>query len=132
MFENRVLRIIFGPKRDEVTREWRKVHTEEINDLYTSPNIGRVIKSRRMIWPGLVVHMGERRGFTGFWWENLEERDHLGDPGVDGRIILRWILWKWDGGYGLDRAGLGQGRVEGTCECGNEPSCSIKCEEFLD
>jgi hypothetical protein len=94
----RVLRRIFGPKRDEVTGEWRKLHNEELNDLYTSPNIVRVIKSRIMRWAGHVVRMGERRGFTGFWWENQRERYHLGDPGVDGRIILRWILRKWDGG----------------------------------
>jgi len=44
---------------------------------------------------------------TGFWWENLKEKDHEGDPGLDGRIMLRWIFRKWDGGYGLDQAGLG-------------------------
>jgi hypothetical protein len=60
------------------------------------------------------------------------ERDHWGDPGVDGRIILRWILKKWDVGYGLDRTGSGQRQVAGTCKCGNEPSGSIKCGEFLD
>ena len=62
MFENRVLRRIFGPKRDEVTREWRKLHNGELNDLYCSPNIVRVIKSRRMRWAGHVARMGERRG----------------------------------------------------------------------
>ena len=62
MFENRVLRRIFGPKRDEVTGEWRKLHNEELNDLYSSPNILRVINSRRMRWAGQVAHMGERRG----------------------------------------------------------------------
>ena len=65
--------------------------------------------------------------YIGFWWGNLRERDCLGDPGIDGRIILRWIFRKWDGGgYGLDRAGSGQGQVAGTCECGNESSGSIK------
>jgi hypothetical protein len=62
VFENRVLRRIFGPKRDEVTWEWRKLHNEELNCLYSSPNIVRVIKSRRMRWTGHVVRMGERRG----------------------------------------------------------------------
>ena len=62
MFENRVLRRIFGPKRDEVTGEWRKLHIEEFNDLYFSPNIVWEIKSRRMRWVGHVAHMGERRG----------------------------------------------------------------------
>jgi hypothetical protein len=57
---------------------------------------------------------------------------HLEEPGVDERIILRWILRKWDVEYGLDRTGQGQGQVAGTCECGDERSGSIKCGEFLD
>jgi len=70
--------------------------------------------------------------YTGFWWGNLRERDHLGDPGLDGKIILRWIFREWDGGHGLDRGGSGWGQVAGNCECGNETSDSIKCREFLD
>jgi hypothetical protein len=62
VFENRVLRRIFGPKRDEVTGEWRKLHNEELNDLYCSSKIVRVIKSTRMRWAGHVARMGERRG----------------------------------------------------------------------
>jgi len=62
VFENRVLRRIFGSKRDEVTGEWRKIHSEELNDLYCSPNIVRVIKSRRMKWAGHVARMGKGRG----------------------------------------------------------------------
>jgi len=67
VFENRVLRRIFGPKRDEVTGEWRKLHNEELNDLYSSPNIVQVIKSRRVRWAGHVVHTEERhiQGFGG-------------------------------------------------------------------
>ena len=95
VFENRVLRRIFGTKRNEIKGEWRKLHNEELNDLYCSPNIVRVIKSRRMRWVGHVARMGRGEACTGFWWENLSERDHWGDPGVDGRIILRWILRKW-------------------------------------
>ena len=61
LFENRVLRRIFGPKRDEVTGEWKKLHNEDLNDLY-SPNVVRIIKSRRMRWEGHVARMGDRRG----------------------------------------------------------------------
>jgi hypothetical protein len=95
VFENRVLRRIFVSKRDEVTGEWRQLHNEVLNDLYTSPNIVRVIKSRRMRWAGHVVRMGERRDV---YRCNLRERDHLEDPRVDGSIILRWIFRKWDVG----------------------------------
>ena len=62
MFEHRVLRRIFGPKRDEVTGEWRKLHNEELNDLYSSPDVIQVIKSRRIKWAGHVAHMGEGSG----------------------------------------------------------------------
>jgi hypothetical protein len=65
VFENRMLRRIFGPKRDEVTREWRKLHNEELIDLYSSPNIVRVIKSRRIRWAGHVACIGDRRGVYG-------------------------------------------------------------------
>jgi hypothetical protein len=94
VFENRVLRRIFGPKGEEATGEWRRLHNEELNDLYSSPNIIRVIKSRRMRWAGHVARMGRVEVRTGFWWEDLEEGDHLGDPGVDERIILKWIFKK--------------------------------------
>jgi hypothetical protein len=62
VFENKVLRRIFGPRRDEVTGDWRRLHNEELNNLYPSPNIVRVIKSRRMRWAGHVARMGEERG----------------------------------------------------------------------
>jgi len=62
VFGSRVLRGIFGPKRDEVAREWRKLHNEELNDLYCSPSIVRVIKSRRIKWAGHVARMGEKKG----------------------------------------------------------------------
>jgi len=72
--------------------------------------------------------------YTGFCWGNLRERDHLEDPGVDGRIILRWIFRECDVGTWTRSMWLriGTGQVAGTCNCGNEPSCSIKCGEFLE
>jgi hypothetical protein len=89
VFGNRVLRKIFGPKRDEVTGEWRKLHNEELQDLYSSPSIVQVIKSRRMRLAGHVALMGSRESCTGFWRRNLREKGHWGDPGVEGMIILR-------------------------------------------
>ena len=77
MFENMVLRRIFGPGRDEVTTEWRRLHNEELNDLYCSPNIVRVIKSRRMRWAGHVARMGEERGVYRVLVGKLEGRRPL-------------------------------------------------------
>jgi hypothetical protein len=74
LFENSVLQRIFGPKGDEVTGELRKLHNEELNDLYCSPIIVQMIKSRRMRWAGHVVCMVEGEACTGFWWGNLRER----------------------------------------------------------
>jgi hypothetical protein len=91
--EERRLRVLqyrvltFGPKRDKVISEWRKLHNEELNDLYCSPITVRVIKSR-MRWAGNVAGMGREEAYTGFWWGNLRERAHLEDRGVD-RLILR-------------------------------------------
>jgi hypothetical protein len=95
LFENRVLRGIFGPKRDQVTGKWRKLHNEELHDLYSSPTIVQVIKSRK-IWTGYVARMGRGEARIGFWWGNVSERDHWGDSSVDGKIILRQIFRKWD------------------------------------
>ena len=80
MFRNRVSRRIFGPRRDEVTGEWRKLHNAELNDLYASPNIVRVIKSRRMIWAGHVMRMGERRGVYRVLVGKPEGKKLLGRP----------------------------------------------------
>ena len=91
VFENRVLRRIFGPKRDEVTGEWRRLHNEEIYALYSSPNITRVIKFRKLRWRGHVARMGKVEVHTRLWWRNLREGDHLEDSGVYGKIILKTV-----------------------------------------
>jgi hypothetical protein len=93
-----VLRRIFGPKRDEVTRKLRKLHNEQLNELYPSPSIVRVIKSRRIRWTGHVARRGRAEVYTGVCWGYMRERAHFEDPGADGRIILRWIFRKWDMG----------------------------------
>jgi hypothetical protein len=80
VFENRVLRRTFGPKKDEVTREWRKLPNEELSDLYSSPNIIRVIKSRRMRWAVHVARMGERKGAYGVLVEKHDGKRPLGRP----------------------------------------------------
>jgi hypothetical protein len=99
VFENRVLRRMFQPKRGEVTGEWRRSHNEELNALYISPNIIRVIKSRGMKWAGHVARMGRGDVHTGFWWGDLREGDLLEDAGVDGRMISKWIFKTWDGAW---------------------------------
>ena len=98
-----------GPRRDEVTVEWRRLHNEKLNDLYCSPNIVWVIKSRRMRWAGHVARMGEERGVYRVLVGKPEERDHWGDIGVDGWIILRRISRRWDLGIWT---GLGWPRIE--------------------
>jgi hypothetical protein len=72
----------------------KKLISEELNDPYSSPKIIRVIKSRRIRWVGYVARTGRREVYTGLSWGNLRERDHLDDPGVDGRILLRCIFRK--------------------------------------
>ena len=78
------MRRIFGPKRDEVTRKWRKLYNEELNDLYSSPNIFRVIKSRRMRWAGHIARMGKRRGAHRVLVRKPEGKSPLARP------RLRW------------------------------------------
>jgi hypothetical protein len=92
VFVNRVLRRIFGLKRDKVTGEWRNLHNEELNNLHSSPNTVRVIKSRRMRWARYVARVERVEVYTVLWWENLRERDNLEDPVVEWRIIFRWFV----------------------------------------
>jgi len=101
MFENMVLRGIFGPKRDEMTGEWRKLHNEELNDLYCSPNIVRVIKSRRMRLAGHVARMGERRGVY---------RVLVGKP--EGKIPLGRPRRRWEDNIKMDLLEVGCGGMD--------------------
>jgi hypothetical protein len=107
VFENRVLRRIFRPKRDELTGGWRKLHNEELHGLYSSPSIVRVIKARRMRWAGHVARMGEVRGAYNILVGRSEGRRPLGRPRrrwednikMDlGEIVgdLDWIHWAQD------------------------------------
>jgi hypothetical protein len=91
VFENRVLRKIFGRKREE-DGSWRKLHNDDLPDLYSLLNTVRVIKSRRMRWAGNVACMGRGEVFTGFWLGGPKARDHWEDLGICGRITLRWTL----------------------------------------
>ena len=95
--DNRVLRRIFWPKRDEVRGEWRELHNEERNDMHSPPNIIGIIKSR-MRWAKHVASKGKRGGAYRILVGSLRERDHLEESGVDGRKILRLILRKCNGG----------------------------------
>jgi len=98
VFEKRVLRIVFGPKRNEVTEEWRRLHNEELNDLYSSHNIVRVVKSRRMCWAGHVARMGEGRG---------GHRVLVGKP--ERKRQLRRPRRRWENNIKMDLRELGGG-----------------------
>jgi hypothetical protein len=85
---------MFGPKEEEIIGQRRKLHKEELHDLYSSLNINRVMKLRRMRWKGHVTHIGGKKARTEHWCLNLKGRDHLEALGVDERILLKWILKK--------------------------------------
>jgi len=106
VFENRALKRIFGPNRDEVTGEWRKLYNEVLHDLYSSPNIFRVIKSRRMKWAGHVARMGERRVAYRVLVRKSEGKRPLGRPRHRWEDNIKMDFQEVRcGGYGLDRAG---------------------------
>jgi len=115
VFENMVLRRIFGPRRNEVTGEWRRLHNEKLNDLYSSPNIVRVIKSRRMRWAGYVARMGEERGVYMVLVGKPEGKRPLGIPRRRWVDKLGWISRRCDvgiwTGLGWPRIGTGGGRL---------------------
>ena len=109
VFENMVLRRVFGPRRDEVKGEWRRLHNEELNGLYSSPNIVRVIKSRRMRWTGHVAHMGEERGAYRVLVGKPEGNRPLGRPRRRWVDNIRMDLEEVGCGY-VDWIGLPQNR----------------------
>jgi len=109
VFENMVLRRIFGPRRDEITREWRRLHNEELNDLYSSSNIVRVIKLRRMRRAGHVKRMGEERVCIGSWLGKPEGRRPLVRPRRRWVDNMRMDLQEVGCGY-MDWIGLAQDR----------------------
>ena len=96
MFENRVLRGIFGPKRDEGTGEWGKLHNKELSGLYSSPNIFRVIKSRRIRWMGHVARVGESRGVDRVLVETSEAKDTTWKPMRRSEDNIKMDLRKWN------------------------------------
>ena len=98
VFENRVLKRVFEPKRDEVTQEWRKLHNEELSDLDSLPNIVRVVKSRRMRWKGHVARMGEGR---------VVHRVLVGKP--DGKRPLGRPRRRWEDNIKMDMQEVGEG-----------------------
>jgi len=109
LFEKMVLRRIFGPKRDEVTGEWRRLYNEELNDLYSSPNIVRVIKSRRMRWVGHVARMGEENGVYMVLVGKPEGKRPLGRPRRRCVDNIRMDLQEVGCGH-MDWIGLAQNR----------------------
>ena len=133
MFENMVLRRIFRPRRDEVTGEWRRLHNEELNDLYSSTNIVRVIKSRRIRLTGHVERISEAREMCRVLVGKLKGRRPLGRPRRRWVDNIRMDLQEVGCGY-MDWIWLVQDRdgLADACRCGNEPSGSVKCGEFLD
>jgi hypothetical protein len=109
VYENKVLRRIFGPRRDELTGDWRRLPNEELNDLYSSPNIVRVIKSRRMRWAGHVARMGEEKGTYRVLVGKPEEKRPLGRPRRRWVDNIRMDLQKVVCGF-MDWIWLAQGR----------------------
>jgi len=94
VFENRVLRRIFGPKREE-DGSWRKLHNDELHSPYCSPHIVRVIKSRSIRWAGHVARMEKVDVFIEFWLGGPKGREHWEDLGIGGRITLTWTLGRY-------------------------------------
>jgi hypothetical protein len=131
VLENRVLRRIFGPRRDEVTGEWRRLHNEELYAVYSSQNIIQVIKSIRMRWGWHVAHMGNSRGAHRFLVGKPKGRSPLGRPRCRWKVNITMDLREVEWEHRLDRSGSGYRHVVGYCECGDKPSSSINAGNFL-
>jgi hypothetical protein len=113
VFENSVLRRIFGPMRDEVTGDWWKLHNEELHNLYSSLDIVRQLKSRRMRWAGHAACLGEERKCKRFWWKRTMERDHWENQGLGANLGSEWILGRLDWGVWIGFNCLRTGTVGG-------------------
>jgi hypothetical protein len=124
VFEKRVLRRIFGRKRDEVTRERRKLHKGEPHNLYSFPDVIRQIKSRRMRWARHVARMEKERIVYKIWWKSPVERDNSEDRGVDGRMGSQQMLGRLTKRVWIGFTWLKLGPVVGSCEHGEETSGS--------
>jgi hypothetical protein len=128
VFENRVLRVIFGPKRDEVTGEWGKLHNGELHNLYSIPDIIRLIKTRRMRWAGLVACMVKDRKVCKVLVGKLGEKRPFGTPrhGCEDGIIMGFA--RGGGGREVYLPGSAQGSLASSRESGDEPCGSGSTE----
>jgi hypothetical protein len=131
MSDNRVLRRIFGPKREEMAGGWRRLHNEELHNLYASPRTIRVIKSRRMRWAGHIAHTGEMRNTYNILAGKPEGKRTLGIPKCRLEYYRAPRRNRVES-CGLDASDSGQGQLAGSYERGNEPSGSIKGGEFVE
>jgi hypothetical protein len=130
VFGNRVLRGVFGTKRDDVTQEWRKQYNEEHSDMDWWPDVVRIVNSIRKYCAGHLAGMGERDCCAWYWLGSTGEVDHLEVPGLHEYNIwkniqkLEWEQRQYWGGSGQDQASE-------NCECGNQLLGYIKCRDFL-
>jgi hypothetical protein len=123
-----VLRRIFGPKRNEVMGQWRKLHSSELHNLYSSLDIIRMIKSRRMSWARHVARMGEGRNVYRVLVGEPEGKRPLGRSRSRWGMGSKWTSERWAGGLEWIHLAQDRDRLGGSCECGDEPSASSTME----